>query len=674
MYKKSRGTCAGPYEAVSYTWHPESGPQMYSSVFYAGTDGHDEESSQTIRASENLISLLHRIRHADRDRVLWIDQLCINQEDHSEKEHQIPLMLQVYQQCEQVLFWLGEETSSTQLAFAMIQKLDKIFYNLTEKKEPLPSPAAIQVSDPSARYSLPIATSEEWHPFMELLERNVLQRLWIVQEVVVSPKVEVICGGRAIPFDELGNSAEFLYRSGWITPLQEAYVDAYPARYASFSGTMSTTSGQVSSPLPNVLMNTIGRVDFVASLHSRRQSFHSGNFESLEQLLGSLRRCKTSRDFLHDKVYALLGLAAAAGMAPSSTPGEIPAALLPSYAKPYTDVFRDVTQFLLETGSLGILSHVEDASLRTEGAKTSLPSWVPNFEVFQIATILGLGRNATAKGFVAGGNEQIACTIDNNVLHIDACKLDEVLQFGPYYGDESTTQAEFLEASARLVDLFQPYPTGEAIVDVFWRTLITNTSSNYGGPVADSWRRHFIGSCLQAASEIRLRGILQELGDDASGDAFTQALSEKLYAIEGDHRRWVLMVQSETYNIPLAPYTMNTWAPGLYNVFTRGMRETGRAPDEYLAQNNASLYRDAMRQNCTYRRVFTTAGRGYVGIGPRSVERGDGVYLLKGAKVPFVMRKGEGGMLKIVGECYVHGVMYGEEVKDRMAWERVTIC
>jgi hypothetical protein len=41
-------------------------------------------------------------------RVLWLDAICINQEDNAEKSIQVPLMRQIYQQASQVCVYLGE--------------------------------------------------------------------------------------------------------------------------------------------------------------------------------------------------------------------------------------------------------------------------------------------------------------------------------------------------------------------------------------------------------------------------------------------------------------------------------------------------------------------------------------------------------------------------------------
>jgi len=43
---------------------------------------------------------------------------------------------------------------------------------------------------------------------------------------------------------------------------------------------------------------------------------------------------------------------------------------------------------------------------------------------------------------------------------------------------------------------------------------------------------------------------------------------------------------------------------------------------------------------------------------------GDEVWVIAGADVPMVLRQRGGGKWSLVGECYVHGIMKGEAVRD----------
>ncbi len=53
----------------------------------------------------------------------------------------------------------------------------------------------------------------------------------------------------------------------------------------------------------------------------------------------------------------------------------------------------------------------------------------------------------------------------------------------------------------------------------------------------------------------------------------------------------------------------------------------------------------------------------YLGLFPKDTEVGDGLYVLSGCHVPFLLREVDGlGRFRLVVECYVHGIMDGEAV------------
>ena len=66
-------------------------------------------------------------------------------------------------------------------------------------------------------------------------------------------------------------------------------------------------------------------------------------------------------------------------------------------------------------------------------------------------------------------------------------------------------------------------------------------------------------------------------------------------------------------------------------------------------------------------RSFVVTEHGLIGMGPAHVARGYSVYLLCGAKVPFVLRSDgtEPTPCKLVGESYLHGIKYGEALRNK---------
>jgi hypothetical protein len=61
-------------------------------------------------------------------------------------------------------------------------------------------------------------------------------------------------------------------------------------------------------------------------------------------------------------------------------------------------------------------------------------------------------------------------------------------------------------------------------------------------------------------------------------------------------------------------------------------------------------------------RALFNADAGYVGSCPRDCQEGDEVWIVKGGRVPYVLRPVEGteGVFTFAGDCYVHGIMEGE--------------
>ncbi|KAF7672699.1 hypothetical protein GT037_009200 [Alternaria burnsii] len=64
---------------------------------------------------------------------------------------------------------------------------------------------------------------------------------------------------------------------------------------------------------------------------------------------------------------------------------------------------------------------------------------------------------------------------------------------------------------------------------------------------------------------------------------------------------------------------------------------------------------------CQGRRLFVTAA-GRTGLGPRCMQPEDIVVVLRGGLSPFILRKKVDGY-QLIGQAYVHGIMYGEAVE-----------
>ena len=72
-----------------------------------------------------------------------------------------------------------------------------------------------------------------------------------------------------------------------------------------------------------------------------------------------------------------------------------------------------------------------------------------------------------------------------------------------------------------------------------------------------------------------------------------------------------------------------------------------------------------LQGNSRGRKLFGTA-KGYLGIGEILLQTGDLVCVLFGAGVPMILRP-IGRSYRVVGECYLHGIMEGEALAEGLS-------
>jgi hypothetical protein len=110
-----------PYEALSYVWGGSEKPQSISIREHNSKSGHDSTSGHDLPATENLHAALSRLRYPCFERIIWIDAVCINQNDEREKEQQIQFMAKIYALANRVVVWLGEAAEDSDQALHWIR-------------------------------------------------------------------------------------------------------------------------------------------------------------------------------------------------------------------------------------------------------------------------------------------------------------------------------------------------------------------------------------------------------------------------------------------------------------------------------------------------------------------------------------------------------------------------
>jgi hypothetical protein len=94
------------FTALSYVWGKDSPTSQYSIVC---------EGVQ-VPVTQNCQSALKHLRQRLGQFSIWVDALCIKQNDLVEKAQQIPLMSDIYSNAAFVYVWLGEGTPATDRA------------------------------------------------------------------------------------------------------------------------------------------------------------------------------------------------------------------------------------------------------------------------------------------------------------------------------------------------------------------------------------------------------------------------------------------------------------------------------------------------------------------------------------------------------------------------------
>jgi hypothetical protein len=70
----------------------------------------------------NLFSALRELRNKLGTFTIWVDAVCINQDDDRDKERQIPLMAEIYTKSEYVYVWLGDASLKKERAMEYLRK------------------------------------------------------------------------------------------------------------------------------------------------------------------------------------------------------------------------------------------------------------------------------------------------------------------------------------------------------------------------------------------------------------------------------------------------------------------------------------------------------------------------------------------------------------------------
>jgi len=238
------------HDTVPMIDSPVKNKYQYEAVSYCAGDAADFLSltlnGHAFNVFRSLWEALQRFRDPGDIRVLWIDQVCINQLDIAERDRQVLLMKNIYENAQQVLIWLGEtgpQVAEVETAFALIDDFlaankallvktigawspvpirtpkgldentarylsnlrwwtaDHQYIPISCKKDlmSLPGAGLVAANDLLARHDVDMAAAG----FLNLTNRQWWSRCWVWQETLVAARPMLQCGPHRVAFDDL---------------------------------------------------------------------------------------------------------------------------------------------------------------------------------------------------------------------------------------------------------------------------------------------------------------------------------------------------------------------------------------------------------------------------------------------------------------------------------------
>ncbi|RYP70407.1 hypothetical protein DL769_004969 [Monosporascus sp. CRB-8-3] len=232
LQDSSEGT--QPYEALSYVWGDPNNLRSISINEYDWL------------ITTNLHAALLRLRAPFLERIFWVDAICINQTDETEKVEQIRYMAEIYSKASRVVVWLGEAENDSDRALEEIRLLAN-----STSTEPLNSKATEQA-------------------ILPLLRRPWFQRIWVGKQTL--NKIDGYAFGKALASTSFDSVYEALPELQTIRPV------TYLIREAVFR--------------PKTISRSSGRFSL--------------SIRPLGELIDMYHTHKATKP--HDKVFALLGM------------------------------------------------------------------------------------------------------------------------------------------------------------------------------------------------------------------------------------------------------------------------------------------------------------------------------------------------------------------------------
>ena len=316
------------YEAVSYFWGTT---KLKERMLLDGRD---------FNAPYSAVEALTYLRQSRGLRVLWIDALCINQTDDTEKGFQVAMMNDIYANAVCTLVWLGPTKDDQETVRAI--ELCRII----AQQSPYHSVPKEEYKDDASLRSTCDDVSIPGDLSLKLLNvvflRPWFKRLWVLQEVMLSSQAECYIGEFTIPWQHVALVA--LWGTDFVT--RHDAPDQTPDMEAI---------DMMKVPAMIGLIGNVARYGW-----------------PLSYLMPVAEDSVTSD--ARDRIYGLLGMTTW-----SRSGTQIPSGIMPNYEESVRDVMRDATTVMIAEDK--ILDVLGKAMLDLHTTKEYWPSWTPQWHI-----------------------------------------------------------------------------------------------------------------------------------------------------------------------------------------------------------------------------------------------------------------------------------------------------
>ncbi|KAI4594402.1 hypothetical protein KJ359_008426 [Pestalotiopsis sp. 9143b] len=417
------------YEALSYVWGK---PTVFHSTICC-TDGSDDTNHGILHIGANLTKALIAFRLRDKPRRIWVDAICINQKDLSERRDQVRMMGDIFRAATQVLCWLGGfENMQLDEPVALIAINFLRQFN-RDKEGELRKIQDYLHHDVKTREDEVIHMS--WLAIKKMFDIEYFHRAWIIQEVGLANRARMSWGKSdiCVEWEEIAVFSRFMDDRG-ASIVTHFNLKSWVCNHICMVWTMKP-DGQ---PL----------YDFSEVLHWAR-----------------IHISTDPRDY----VYALLGH-------PSAVIGG-DLIIEPRYTIPTEEVYTNLAiNTITRTNSLHILAFVDHGE-EFDAKAERLPTWVPDWHALNLVAPLRYPTQAapkTVESFVPG--------IDSNLLRCSGYIIGEVIAISdmitPKELPVTTYEAELKKSVAFLFDhIYDRLVVQTNILLPSWQHLVFSLSS-----------------------------------------------------------------------------------------------------------------------------------------------------------------------------------------------------